>query len=598
MANISFVQDVIGHRVDLLTILDNTYLDRQIRADIIEQLHNEKVFGIPKSYESKEEFKALVRQGYVWFQDTPVRSSKNGNVNLIWGLSKVFTQKCYIQLKRDFTTFNVSNLSPGCSFTAINDGFDCGEKLLGGYMTTLPIQVEEEVGAAVRILNGGKVSDMPVRKSRKEYVVNWNVMKMLGVPKSQIPAYCKIINIPFREEHPVLWWSAFSLAVSLLVLLFIRLIFLYRREEGRKRNALYDLADKKETLELAIEGGNTFAWKLDEERFIFETAFWELLDLPVRELTVKDLISLSHPDYREMVRKEWQDHLSARKNVMQLKCDFNGKGYQWWEFRYTTTSLDSGTYRTAGLLVNVQKIKEREMELEEARRLAEKAELKESFLANMSHEIRTPLNAIVGFTNVITSGMEMEEEERQEYISIINKNTELLLKLINDILELSRIESGQMSFDFEKCRVDELVDEVYQTHRVIIPSHLQFLKEKADTPPLQFKVDRGRLTQVLTNFLNNACKFTKEGYIKLGYRLEEETSEVHIYVEDTGKGIPPEEQKMIFSRFYKQDEFSQGTGLGLSISKVIIGKLGGRIELSSVLGKGSRFTVILPCRKS
>ena len=158
---------------------------------------------------------------------------------------------------------------------------------------------------------------------------------------------------------------------------------------------------------------------------------------------------------------------------MQELCNFDGKGYQWWEFRYTTKQLPGGEYKTAGLLLNIQDIKDREEELEAARLLAEKAELKQSFLANMSHEI-------------------------------------------NDILELSRIESGYMSFSFKRCKVRELIDDIYMTHQVLIAPHLEFLKEVDDTP-LEINVDRERLIQVLTNFLNNAGKFTETGYIKLGY---------------------------------------------------------------------------------
>lgn len=248
-------------------------------------------------------------------------------------------------------------------------------------------------------------------------------------------------------------------------------------------------------------------------------------------------------------------------------------------------------------MLNIQAIKDREQELEEARLLAEKAELKQSFLANMSHEIRTPLNAIVGFSNILALDDGVSPEERLEYIGSINKNSDLLLKLINDILELSRIESGYMSFEYEKCFVSELVDSIYMTHQMLIPEQLEFIKE-LDAVQVEVMVDKGRLTQVITNFLNNASKFTKTGYIKLGYRYLSESDRVAIYVEDTGRGIELSEQKMIFSRFYKQDEFSQGAGLGLSICQVIVEKLRGKIELWSEPGKGSRFTVVLPVVKA
>ena len=232
--------------------------------------------------------------------------------------------------------------------------------------------------------------------------------------------------------------------------------------------------------------------------------------------------------------------------------------------------------------------------VKESRELAEQAELKQSFLNNMSHEIRTPLNAIVGFSDMLANEPEFSNEERQEFVDIINTNTKLLLKLVGDVLELSRIESGNLSFTFQRESVCRLLDDVYQTHSLLIRPPLQFLK---DFPPedVQVNVDPMRLTQVLTNFLNNANKFTKGGSIRLGYCCPSGMSEVHLYVEDTGIGIPHSEQKMIFERFYKRSEFSQGVGLGLSICVLIVEKMGGRIELQSEEGRGSRFTVVLPC---
>ena len=247
---------------------------------------------------------------------------------------------------------------------------------------------------------------------------------------------------------------------------------------------------------------------------------------------------------------------------------------------------------------NYHKLEEKNEQLAVAVAQANSAnEAKGQFLARMSHEIRTPLNAIVGFSNILALDDGVSPEERLEYIGSINKNSDLLLKLINDILELSRIESGYMSFEYEKCFISELVDSIYMTHQMLISEQLEFIKE-LDAVQVEVMVDKGRLTQVITNFLNNASKFTKTGYIKLGYRYLSESDRVAIYVEDTGRGIELSEQKMIFSRFYKQDEFSQGAGLGLSICQVIVEKLRGKIELWSEPGKGSRFTVVLPVVKA
>lgn len=600
MKNIRLGAKLFGEDVELFTVLDSTYIDRQIRADIENQLKDEKVTCMV-GYSGTPREKRLHyphKEGYTRFSSLSVRiGQKQETANFIWTLSKYSTGMCYLQMKRDYTSVNIGNICASPSLTAINEAFSYNEKLLGGYITTSLILAEEEVSAAIRILHGEKPSDIPVRESRKKYVVDWNVMQQRGISKESIPAECTIINIPFREEYPVAWGTGVVLIIILLSTLFVWLFFLYRREQGRKRRALYELESEKETLALAIEGSDTFAWKLENDHFVFEKEFWISQKMSAKSLGFEELLSFMHPDHWDEVRGYWKNISKAGKVVSQVRCDFNEKGYQWWEFRYKTILLPGGGYKAAGLLLNIQAIKDREQELEEARLLAEKAELKQSFLANMSHEIRTPLNAIVGFSNILALDDGVSPEERLEYIGSINKNSDLLLKLINDILELSRIESGYMSFEYEKCFVSELVDSIYMTHQMLIPEQLEFIKE-LDAVQVEVMVDKGRLTQVITNFLNNASKFTKTGYIKLGYRYLSESDRVAIYVEDTGRGIELSEQKMIFSRFYKQDEFSQGAGLGLSICQVIVEKLRGKIELWSEPGKGSRFTVVLPVVKA
>lgn len=587
MKNIRLGAKLFGEDVELFTVLDSTYIDRQIRADIENQLKDEKVTCMV-GYSGTPREKRLHyphKEGYTRFSSLSVRiGQKQETANFIWTLSKYSTGMCYLQMKRDYTSVNIGNICASPSLTAINEAFGYNEKLLGGYITTSLILAEEEVSAAIRILHGEKPSDIPVRESRKKYVVDWNVMQQRGISKESIPAECTIINIPFREEYPVAWGTGVVLIIILLSTLFVWLFFLYRREQGRKRRALYELESEKETLALAIEGSDTFAWKLENDHFVFEKEFWISQKMSAKSLGFEELLSFMHPDHWDEVRGYWKNISKAGKVVSQVRCDFNEKGYQWWEFRYKTILLSGGGYKAAGLLLNIQAIKDREQELEEARLLAEKAELKQSFLANMSHEIRTPLNAIVGFSNILALDDGVSPEERLEYIGSINKNSDLLLKLINDILELSRIESGYMSFEYEKCFISELVDSIYMTHQMLISEQLEFIKE-LDAVQVEVMVDKGRLTQVITNFLNNASKFTKTGYIKLGYRYLSESDRVAIYVEDTGRGIELSEQKMIFSRFYKQDEFSQGAGLGLSICQVIVENCGAKSNCGRNRGK-------------
>ena len=372
------------------------------------------------------------------------------------------------------------------------------------------------------------------------------------------------------------------------ILLLIVVLYLYRREKRQVKMIFSRLSQKNFFLDLAIQCGGIYIWEFKDEEFFFK---YPVGDQPSR-IELEEMWKLIHPDDLIAFKLQRQSLWKADKEVFQCRARFAGSDYEWWEFRFSAMpAVDNaeGGKDVSGILININDMKKREKELILMRGYEQK------FLANMSHEIRTPLNSIVGFANILALEDGLSSVEREEYISTINKNSELLLKLINDILELSRIESGYMSFSFKRCKVRELIDDIYMTHQVLIAPHLEFLKE-VDNTPLEINVDRERLIQVLTNFLNNAGKFTETGYIKLGYSYLPDEGKVQIYVEDTGRGIPREEQRMIFSRFYKQNEFSQGAGLGLSICQVIIEKLGGKIELKSEVGKGSRFTVILPCR--
>ena len=407
-----------------------------------------------------------------------------------------------------------------------------------------------------------------------------------------------IIKIPFRiEHHKTLLIGIFTLGAFAICFFILYPLFLYFRESKRKRATQRELIREKELLSLSLEKSDIYAWKYVESTNTFscDKEFFEHLDMPFRTFTLQEMTEAIHPEDRTDVlttffRVKSQEDSKAHT---QCRCNFNGKGYIWYELRYVNpTKAMAETASIIGLVTNVQHFKDKEEELMKAKDLAIEAELKQSFLANMSHEIRTPLNAIVGFSNLLVSEDDLSDDEKADFINTINSNCELLLKLINDILELSRIESGKMAFSFSTCNLNSWIDNMYMTHSLLIPKEIEFIKEVPDAT-FFIHTDVNRLSQIITNFLNNAAKFTKSGFIKLGYEIDFSNYEISIYVEDTGKGIPKEEQRMIFERFYKQDEFVQGTGLGLSITKNIVDLMGGTIALTSEPGKGSEFIVTL-----
>ena len=236
---------------------------------------------------------------------------------------------------------------------------------------------------------------------------------------------------------------------------------------------------------------------------------------------------------------------------------------------------------------------------EELRVAKEKAEnldrLKSAFLANMSHEIRTPLNAIVGFASLLIESD--DKKERQDYVDIMQENTELLLQLISDILDLSKIEAGTLDFTMDHLDIKSFSEDIMRNYDIKEDKPVPVLLAP-DLPEYYIYTDKKRLMQVITNFINNALKFTNEGQIMLEYRHKAESNEIEFAVTDTGMGIAPDKVDQVFDRFVKLNSFSKGTGLGLSICRSIIEHLGGTIGAESEMGVGSRFWFTHPLEKA
>ena len=221
--------------------------------------------------------------------------------------------------------------------------------------------------------------------------------------------------------------------------------------------------------------------------------------------------------------------------------------------------------------------------------------MKSAFLSNMSHEIRTPLNSIVGFASMLVE--EEDKEERQGYIEIMQENTELLLQLISDILDLSKIEAGTLDFNMGYLNIRDFCEDILRGYEIKEDKPVPVVLASG-LPDYRIYTDKKRLMQVITNFINNALKFTSKGQITLEYHFKEGTNEIEFSVTDTGIGIAPDAVGQVFDRFVKLNTFSKGTGLGLSICRSIVEHLGGTIGAESEVGVGSRFWFTHPCAES
>ena len=318
---------------------------------------------------------------------------------------------------------------------------------------------------------------------------------------------------------------------------------------------------------------------------------------PETPIDVDQYLSAAHPDDRELVRKYFEGMIEGKEQEFNFQYRSKTKWNKEWQTLIITgiqveRDKRGKIIRYTGIGFNNTKWEKMAQELKILKDKAELSDrLKSAFLANMSHEIRTLLNAIVGFSGLMVNCD--DPEEKAEYMEIIESNNDLLLRLINDILDLSKIESGILERKREKFNLAKVSGELYTMIQPKITNpEVEFILGNSG-PDCWIFLDRNRLKQVWMNFLTNAVKCTHSGHIKMGYSLE--NGGIKVYVEDSGVGIPYEVQNRVFGRFQKLNEFAQGTGLGLAISRAIIEGAGGEIGFTSTPGVGSTFWAWIPC---
>lgn len=353
---------------------------------------------------------------------------------------------------------------------------------------------------------------------------------------------------------------------------------------------------KKES-SLALQAGGLSTWSYNAATKMFSSQSANLVI--GKETSFDGLIERLLPEYRSLVIHKFDllfsgkvNHTNFRVQVEDLQGNITWSSVDAIPDIYDVngevqTIVGSQKDVTEEVYAEMEKIRQRE-EMEQAVLMREKAEdanlMKSAFLANMSHEIRTPLNAIVGFSNLLPEADSQEEVD--EFLKVINDSNELLLSLINDVLDLSRIEAGKIELVTTTFDMKDLLSNLAQSVTLKVHNQVK-VRTSFPTESILITSDRIRLSQVITNFLNNAAKFTTEGSIELGCKRQND--KLYVYVEDTGIGIPTEKIDQIFGRFVKLNDFAQGSGLGLSIAKTIIELLDGQIGVESEQGRGSRF---------
>ena len=375
-----------------------------------------------------------------------------------------------------------------------------------------------------------------------------------------------------------------------------------------KCNAERDLQEFAHKLDVTMNVAHIIPWRWDihkhkimcEAMRMLRRSHYNVTAMAedVRVINEEDYLNCIHPDDMERVCDVYRRFVEGRLEYIKMeyrfirrkpKCDM----VEWIEVCAAVTERDDNgmpTVLIGSMLLITERKRQEEMLIAARERAAEADKLKMAFLANMSHEIRTPLNAIVGFSNLLAKTVDADKKQR--FINIINKNNQMLLKLIGDVLDMAKVESNTLDFNFRPTDLNHLIQEVDSTMRIKLSNDVM-LNYVLGAPDCIIDTDPDRLNQVLMNLLNNAAKFTTKGSITFGYELRDD--EIYFYVRDTGIGIPDQDAERLFSRFTKLNNFIPGTGLGLSISKSIVEMLGGSIGVKSAgHNRGSIFWFTIP----
>lgn len=414
-----------------------------------------------------------------------------------------------------------------------------------------------------------------------------------------------------KPENPFQKFKQEILIIISILSFLVIVIIVLLRVLNQKKKAEKNLAYSESRLELALDGANEGLWDVDfingeifiSQRFARLLKYNNPNEIGFNTTNYKNFF---HPDDHQQVSEAFQMHKAGLATVFRCEARFINKRdqYVWFSVhgKITERDLNHEPLRMVGTITEIQSQKEFENQLREAKEKAEESDrLKSAFLANMSHEIRTPMNAIIGFTDLILNDL-LDENEQHQYLRVIKNSGENLLNIINDIIDISKIESEQLKIKEEKFDLHTVLQNIQNIAESLInqkDKNIRFLIKPGSTKDeFQIRADQYRLHQLLLNLITNAIKFTDNGTIEAGYTIRDEGTLV-FFVKDTGRGIAPRYKNIIFERFRQIDESPVrkfgGTGLGLAITKSLITIMKGEIWFDSEPGKGSEFYFSLPC---
>ncbi|WP_455673071.1 ATP-binding protein [Phocaeicola sp.] len=581
--NIRIMHHMLPHMDRLVIIGDDSFVNQQYHVDAKEY--------ISKHYpQTKFQYYSAKEMNLEQLMDAlkTIDSETTGVLFSSWIYSDVLSKNIALMAN----SYLAIATSPSPLFVLRQVQIDANNGVVGGYVTDSETYSDDLMAMIQQVLNGKQARDIPFNLTPlAASYFNYNTLKAKHISTDLCPAGTVFYNLPptfYERYYRWIWGVLFLVAASVFAFMFFRLRMLeqMRKIEQEEKKMRQDYRDLFHSMPVGYvrmkivknETGKIIDFAYDKANGRFEQYFGgeqkgAMLSTRDKNFlkTVLDVLSGSWDKNKIIAFSYYFDDLDAYFN------------------HYVSEAAESGYMNM--FCVETTNLYRVQQELIIAKEKAEESNrLKSAFLANMSHEIRTPLNAIVGFSNVLTTTE--SNEERQEYIKIIENNNSLLLQLIGDILDLSKIEAGTLDFVYSNIDLNELLAEEANVCRTRLKGSKVKVKFVPGLPECKINTERNRLLQVINNMMTNAVKFTQEGEITLGY--EQRENMLYFYIKDTGCGISAEKHVYIFDRFFKVDNFVQGTGLGLAICKTIIVRIGGEIGLESEEGKGSTFWFTIP----
>ncbi|MBR1666828.1 MAG: HAMP domain-containing histidine kinase [Bacteroidaceae bacterium] len=588
--------------------LDNSDIENRLRHQFREELADSTRFINNEDFHLRyvddddivKNYPGLAVVNFVSCASPYLNRGENESDSLGKSITGYFYHKArsmwHLQVKRDIYSNSIIDHTGRPQFTAIREQFNNPHNVLflAGYFTSTETQVKDQVNYAVRIIRGERPKSLSISVHSSEYYMDWNAMQQM-TPKMSYSAYSNrftIVNAPFYLEEPL----QFAIEVGVIVLLigiviYVIVYFMLQWKWKGQMNLVEELQYEEKVHDLMFSSAKDTIWVLKDDVITLTPQFANYFKLPTDHLTLEEMEGIVHEDTKASFEflKNFRNQRGRKTVRLHLSPD-GGKKWYWAEAMYTATDESAKTGELYGLLLNIDQKKETEEKLEQAQILASQVALKENFLANISHDLRTPLGAVTGFSTMLTTpGMTFEEGEREMYGEVIHQNTDMILNMIDSVMEKAQIETGDLEIIQKPVSIQKLIDECYKTNYIIAPTHLKFILETVE-PDATVNIDMTRTKQVINNFLSNAFKFTTEGSVTLGWKYMEDNQDMlEVYVKDTGIGVEPEKQAMLFERYKKVNETDKGTGLGLNISKTIMEKQGGTIGVESEFGHGSKF---------